>query len=784
METESETLRYAAVVWEPDDLVEIRPLPDASQRVWTPAGGMAKHLEWMRGRNARGNGVYAGVLPRIRPNGGTAADTDGGRVVWIDCDSIDADAALASVRAAGVPAPCLAVNSGHGAHIYWKLAEKLPKDRHLRLLKALYAYLRDAPGLAGHVDPKTQEAARVLRLPGFINHKPPVAECRIAFIDSGQITEVSAWGAVVAAGEAKAAEPRASGVRLQTPGTTTPSYAVPGAGSPKPDADGSIERRAIAYLDKLPPAISGQGGHNAAYNAARVLAHDFALPKDRALALLLEHYNPRCEPPWTEWELRHKVEDAVAKPHERSFGHLRDAAPDVSGVDASAILAQAAPSMPNDGVAPPGKHGLSPVIEMAEAETGEKPDVPRDPGPFPARLLEVPGFLREVTDFCLSVAFSPQPVLALGGAISLQAVLAARKIADVADNRTNLYVIGIAPGSSGKDRPLKVNREILYGAGAGGLEGSCDFASDAGLLAAIAQQPAILFQIDEIGRMLRSCGDARSAHLWNISTQLVRLFSCSESVFKGKAYADSAKNREIIRPCASLFGVTVGHHYYESLTRENLIDGLVARLLVFEGDERPCPQKGAPIRPPDRLLEVVRWWRAFNPGGNLAEVMPSAVVLPESPGAAERFAALAGIPPSLPAQDDIGRVLWGRAKEKACRLALVYASARDRNHMGVDDAAAEWGCELASYSTRRMLYASWSHVADNLVQKNKQRILRMLKEAPGGKMTRSQLVRKTQDLRGKERDELLEDLAAAGLVRQECAASAAAGPPARIVRLV
>ena len=100
-----------------------------------------------------------------------------------------------------------------------------------------------------------------------------------------------------------------------------------------------------------------------------------------------------------------------------------------------------------------------------------------------------------------------------------------------------------------------------------------------------------------------------------------------------------------------------------------------------------------------------------------------------------------------------------------------------------DDAAAEWGCELAIYTTRRMLYTAWSHVADNLVQKNKQRILRMLKEASGGKMTRSQLVRKTQDLRGKERDELLEDLAVAGLVRQEHAVSAA-GRAVVVIRLV
>ena len=89
------------------------------------------------------------------------------------------------------------------------------------------------------------------------------------------------------------------------------------------DAD-AVERRALAYLEEMPPAISGQGGHSATYAAATTLVHGFGIPTDRALQMLLEHYNPHCQPPWTEKELRHKVEDAASKPHDRPFGWLRD----------------------------------------------------------------------------------------------------------------------------------------------------------------------------------------------------------------------------------------------------------------------------------------------------------------------------------------------------------------------------------------------------------------------------------------------------------------------------
>lgn len=89
-------------------------------------------------------------------------------------------------------------------------------------------------------------------------------------------------------------------------------------GTPAPD-------RAAAYLDKLPGAVSGQGGHKATFRAARCLVWGFGLSADDALRLLIERYNPRCQPEWTERELRHKVEDADTLPFGKPRGWLRDA---------------------------------------------------------------------------------------------------------------------------------------------------------------------------------------------------------------------------------------------------------------------------------------------------------------------------------------------------------------------------------------------------------------------------------------------------------------------------
>jgi hypothetical protein len=85
--------------------------------------------------------------------------------------------------------------------------------------------------------------------------------------------------------------------------------------------------RAVAYLAKVPPAISGQGGHAQTYAAARAVVWGFDLGPEVGLDLLLEHYNPLCAPPWSEEELRHKCADAHADPFDKPRGYLLHADP-------------------------------------------------------------------------------------------------------------------------------------------------------------------------------------------------------------------------------------------------------------------------------------------------------------------------------------------------------------------------------------------------------------------------------------------------------------------------
>lgn len=95
-----------------------------------------------------------------------------------------------------------------------------------------------------------------------------------------------------------------------------PSYAAPAPAAPLSESRGDMVERARAYIAKMPPAISGAGGHAATFAVARKLVQDYDFHEHDAWSLLLE-YNQRCDPPWSEKELRHKLVSAQ-KAHTRN----------------------------------------------------------------------------------------------------------------------------------------------------------------------------------------------------------------------------------------------------------------------------------------------------------------------------------------------------------------------------------------------------------------------------------------------------------------------------------
>jgi hypothetical protein len=74
-----------------------------------------------------------------------------------------------------------------------------------------------------------------------------------------------------------------------------------------------LEQRKVSarrYVAKMEPSVSGCNGHGKAYAVACVLVGRFELPFDDAMKLFVE-FNQRCQPPWNEKQIMHKLESAM-----------------------------------------------------------------------------------------------------------------------------------------------------------------------------------------------------------------------------------------------------------------------------------------------------------------------------------------------------------------------------------------------------------------------------------------------------------------------------------------
>lgn len=83
----------------------------------------------------------------------------------------------------------------------------------------------------------------------------------------------------------------------------------------------NIPERVIRYIDKCKPAVSGEHGHDQTFKVLCEVIRGFDLSRDQAWQAAV-YFNQKCQPPWSEKELRHKLDDALKATASQQRGHL------------------------------------------------------------------------------------------------------------------------------------------------------------------------------------------------------------------------------------------------------------------------------------------------------------------------------------------------------------------------------------------------------------------------------------------------------------------------------
>lgn len=162
-------VRYLRENFRPDDRLAVVLIQKETHRVVQRIATAARIANpgfqaWLRHENAQRCEVYVS-MNTIKPNSRSRTKDDIAEVrhIYLDFDDNGTAAVQALMRRSDVPAPNYLVNSSAGKwQVVWKV-EGFGQEEAERLMRHL---VRETGA-----DPAATDSSRVLRLPGFMNHK-------------------------------------------------------------------------------------------------------------------------------------------------------------------------------------------------------------------------------------------------------------------------------------------------------------------------------------------------------------------------------------------------------------------------------------------------------------------------------------------------------------------------------------------------------------------------------------------------------------------------------------
>lgn len=409
--------------------------------------------------------------------------------------------------------------------------------------------------------------------------------------------------------------------------------------------------------------------------------------------------------------------------------------------------------------------------------TADTASAPRAVSPFSLAIPD--GLVGDLTDYMLSTARRPQPLLSLGASLCAVGALMGRNYRTTSNLRSNLYVVGIADSGSGKNHAREIINETFFEAGLAHHLGGNKIASGAGLLTALHRQPAILFQIDEFGMFLSAAADRKRSprHITEILDNMTELYTSAGGIFLGAEYANrdgANERRDINQPCLCVYGTTTPLHFWGALQGANVVDGSLARFLILPSDEDyPDENIAVGIRqaPPTLIqgLQLVAAGGGANKG-NLAgktadqNTAVTPMTVPMSEDARARFRQLSvELTQELRASAGTAfTAILARIGENAMKLALIVAVGRDPARPEIDITATDWAIGFVRHYAQRTMEAVERHVADTETEAHLKRLKEIIRAAGAKGITKSEITRASQWLKSRDRDEILLTLIVSG----------------------
>ncbi len=188
--------------------------------------------------------------------------------------------------------------------------------------------------------------------------------------------------------------------------------------------------------------------------------------------------------------------------------------------------------------------------------------------PLPDELLHVPGFVSDVVGFSLTTAACPNPVLALAGALALQAHLIGGKVCAPGGGRVAIYVVALGKSGVGKEHPRKVNKAILNALGIANTYAE-NVASGQAQEDRIAVTNPLIWLCDEFHVVLQEVVNDKTGTKESLFKSLLSFYSSCDT-FIALREKVGRPTQIVNNPILNLHASTTPGKFYDSICRRIL----------------------------------------------------------------------------------------------------------------------------------------------------------------------------------------------------------------------
>jgi hypothetical protein len=387
-------------------------------------------------------------------------------------------------------------------------------------------------------------------------------------------------------------------------------------------------------------------------------------------------------------------------------------------------------------------------------------------------LVAPHGFLRHYVDYCTSLSDAP-PIAHLAGALTLVATMLGNRVQTLGFSgsylRPNLWIVFIAPSGARKSSVMGKVTHFLLQTPAAGARLMSNTASKEGWFDELHRNPSRLLRADEFVGLLNHLG---RKHMGGAQDFLTELFANNRVTDNTRSHG----NMTIVNPAVSIIGGCTPSQLEEFAKRADFASGFLARFIFLPASkEAPAPKRIPKPRPDveDALLKRLGWMASLT-----GEITFDEAINERLCTWADQF--------KQAERDYAGEAMGqlNRAFDFAVKLSMVMQVAE------TEPGAALWRdldpdvVERAIALTEWLIRATMKMVNEDLAgsdhERNVREMLRAITRA-GGTLGRRELRRAIRHLKGRDFDDVVQQLLQGGEIEQ--GEQESGGRPLTIYRL-